>query len=84
MYVTPPADTHFYLTLQGTQVRRWQMSLEFTDAVGNSVANGTREIDWTRPRFYLSGHALRFLDLPGGRRMPSVNGIRSPYGLHDA
>lgn len=51
VFFVPPAA----LALPGTQVRRWNLTIEFKDMAGNSVNQGTRDIDWTRPQFRLTG-----------------------------
>ena len=44
-----------------TFVRRWLMTLEFADAVGQGVNANTRDIDWSNPRFELRNNAAAAL-----------------------
>jgi hypothetical protein len=48
------------LSIPGTQLRRWKLTLEFRDLASHSVTANTRDIDWARPWFRLSGarHAV--------------------------
>jgi hypothetical protein len=41
------------LAIPGTLVRRWRLTLEFTDLAGQHMTAATRDIDWTRPWFRL-------------------------------
>jgi RES domain len=43
------------VSIPGTQVRRWNLTLEFRDVYSGAVSASTREIDWPRPWFRLSG-----------------------------
>jgi hypothetical protein len=47
--------SHNVLAIPGTQVRRWRLTLEFADVAGQTVTPRTRDVDWTRPWFRLSG-----------------------------
>jgi hypothetical protein len=46
---------HNVLAIPGARVRRWTLAIEFADATGQSVTAQTRDIDWARPWFRLSG-----------------------------
>ncbi len=46
---------HDVLAIPGSQVRRWKLTIEFADTADKSVTAQTRDIDWTRPWFRLSG-----------------------------
>jgi hypothetical protein len=46
------------LVIPGTLVRRWKLTIEFTDAAGDPVTPATRDIDWTRPWFRVHGAHL--------------------------
>lgn len=49
---------HNVLTIHGTRVRRWKLTLEFLDVAGQQVTGATRDIDWAHPRFRLGGAHL--------------------------
>ena len=49
---------HNVLAIPGTMVRRWKLSIEFKDLAAQSVTSATRDIDWIRPWFQLSGAHL--------------------------
>ena len=46
---------HTLMAIPGAQVRRWKLTIEFRDAAGRNVTSQTRDIDWARPWFRLSG-----------------------------
>jgi hypothetical protein len=46
---------HNVLSLHGTRVRRWRLTLEFADVAGQHVTPQTRDIDWLRPWVRLTG-----------------------------
>jgi hypothetical protein len=46
---------HNVLAIPGTLVRRWKLTIEFADVASQNVTPHTRDIDWTRPWFRVSG-----------------------------
>src|SRR5262249_10520295 len=61
---------HNTLAIPGTLVRRWKLTIEFRDGAGQWVTPDTRDIDWSRPWFRLSG-AHR--PVPAHARRPRSN-----------
>jgi RES domain len=51
VFFVPPG----VISIPGTQVRRWNVTLEFRDLHSQTVTAKTREIDWPRPWFRLGG-----------------------------
>ncbi len=46
---------HNVLTIPGTLVRRWRLTIEFADRAGQRVGPATRDVAWSRPWFRLRG-----------------------------
>lgn len=74
---------HNVVAIPGTQVRRWRLTIEFTDMADQEVTPATRDIDWVHPRFRLGGAVLPVPAFaPRPHAQPFVPGAHAvPYPL---